>query len=143
MVKRQIRIKVKGTWHTVELEEPQKYPFQMVVDGETMAIEVQSGQIDHSPQNENSNLLKQDNATPGMSAITQEDQKIIRSPMPGRIVSITAEVWDKLEAGAEVCVLETMKMEQSIKISNGGIVRAIFVESGQNVTAGTPLVQLG
>lgn len=143
MVKRQIRIKVKGTWHTVELEEPQKYPFQMVVDGETMAIEVQSGQIDHSPQNENSNLLKQDNATPGMSAITQEDQKIIRSPMPGRIVSITAEVWDKLEAGAEVCVLETMKMEQSIKISNGGTVRAIFVESGQNVTAGTPLVQLG
>tara|TARA_Y100000590_G_scaffold239742_1_gene269597 strand:+ start:1664 stop:2095 length:432 start_codon:yes stop_codon:yes gene_type:complete len=143
MVKRQIRIKVKGTWHTVELEEPQKYPFQMVVDGETMAIEVQSGKIDHSPQNENSNLLKQDNATPGMSAITQEDQKIIRSPMPGRIVSITAEVWDKLEAGAEVCVLETMKMEQSIKISNGGIVRAIFVESGQNVTAGTPLVQLG
>ena len=143
MVKRQIRIKVKGTWHTVELEEPQKYPFQMVVDGETMAIEVQSGQIDHSPQNENSNLLKQDNATPGMSAITQEDQKIIRSPMPGRIVSITAEVWDKLEAGAEVCVLETMKMEQSIKISTGGTVRAIFVESGQNVTAGTPLVQLG
>ena len=143
MVKRQIRIKVKGTWHTVELEEPQKYPFQMVVDGETMAIEVQSGQIDHSPQNENSNLLKQDNATPGMPAITQEDQKIIRSPMPGRIVSITAEVWDKLEAGAEVCVLETMKMEQSIKISNGGTVRAIFVESGQNVTAGTPLVQLG
>ena len=143
MVKRQIRIKVKGTWHTVELEEPQKYPVQMVVDGETMAIEVQSGQIDHSPQNENSNLLKQDNATPGMSAITQEDQKIIRSPMPGRIVSITAEVWDKLEAGAEVCVLETMKMEQSIKISNGGTVRAIFVESGQNVTAGTPLVQLG
>ena len=143
MVKRQIRIKVKGTWHTVELEEPQKYPFQMVVDGETMAIEVQSGQIDHSPQNENSNLLKQDNATPGMSAITQEDQKIIRSPMPGRIVSITAVVWDKLEAGAEVCVLETMKMEQSIKISNGGTVRAIFVESGQNVTAGTPLVQLG
>ena len=143
MVKRQIRIKVKGTWHTVELEEPQKYPFQMVVDGETMAIEVQSGQIDHSPQNENSNLLKQDNATPGMPAITQEDQKIIRSPMPGRIVSITTEVWDKLEAGAEVCVLETMKMEQSIKISNGGTVRAIFVESGQNVTAGTPLVQLG
>ena len=143
MVKRQIRIKVKGTWHTVELEEPQKYPFQMVVDGETMAIEVQAGQIQHSPQNENTNLPKQDHATPGLSAIIQEDKKIIRSPMPGRIVSITAEVWDKLETGAEVCVLETMKMEQSIKLSHGGTVRAVFVATGQTVVAGTPLIQLG
>ena len=141
MVKRQIRIKVKGTWHTVELEEPQKYPFQMVVDGETMAIEVQARPIQHSPQN--ANLPKQNHATPGLSAITQEDKKIIRSPMPGRVVSITAEVWDKLDTGAEVCVLETMKMEQSIKISHGGTVRAVFVDTGQNVAAGTPLIQLG
>ena len=80
--------------------------------------------------------------SPGLSAITQEDRKIIRSPMPGRIVSITANVWDELEAGAEVCILETMKMEQSVKLANDGTVRAVFVQPGQSVVTGTPLIQL-
>lgn len=140
MVKRQIRVKIKGTWHTVEVEEPQKYPIQVVVDGEAMSVEVESGSI-ASPASQRPQA-REAPASPGLAAITQEDKKIIRSPMPGRIVSITANVWDELEAGAEVCILETMKMEQSVKLANDGTVRAVFVQAGQSVVAGTPLIQL-
>ena len=140
MVKRQIRVKVKGTWHTVEVEESQRYPLQVVVDGEAMSVEVESGSVASSvskrPQ------AREAARSPGLSAITQEDKKIIRSPMPGRIVSVTVNVWDELESGAEVCILETMKMEQSVKLANDGTVRAIFVQPGQSVVAGTPLIQL-
>ena len=140
MVKRQIRVKVKGTWHTVEVEESQRYPLQVVVDGEAMSVEVESGSVASSvskrPQ------AREAAKSPGLAAITQEDRKIIRSPMPGRIVSVTANVWDELEAGAEVCILETMKMEQSVKLANDGTVRAVFVQPGQSVIAGTPLIQL-
>ena len=140
MVKRQIRVKIKGTWHTVEVEEPQKYPIQVVVDGEAMSVEVESGSI-ASPASQRPSA-REAAASPGLAAITQEDKKIIRSPMPGRIVSVTASVWDELEAGAEVCILETMKMEQSVKLANDGTVRAVFVQAGQSVVAGTPLIQL-
>lgn len=140
MVKRQIRVKIKGTWHTVEVEEPQRYPIQVVVDGEAMSVEVESGSI-ASPTGKRP-LAREAARSPGLSAITQEDRKIIRSPMPGRIVSVTANVWDELEAGAEVCVLETMKMEQSVKLAHDGIVRAVFVHPGQSVATGTPLIQL-
>ena len=140
MVKRQIRVKVKGTWHTVEVEEPQKYPLQVVVDGEAMSVEVESGSI-ASPASKRPSA-RESPGSPGLAAITQEDRKIIRSPMPGRIVSVTANVWDELEAGAEVCILETMKMEQSVKLANDGTVRAVFVQPGQSVVAGTPLMQL-
>ena len=140
MVKRQIRVKVKGTWHTVEVEEPQKYPLQVVVDGEAMSVEVESGSI-ASPASRRPST-RESPGSPGLAAITQEDRKIIRSPMPGRIVSVTANVWDELEAGAEVCILETMKMEQSVKLANDGTVRAVFVQPGQSVVAGTPLIQL-
>ena len=140
MVKRQIRVKIKGTWHTVEVEEPQRYPFQVVVDGEAMSVEVESGSVASSVGKRPS--AREAPASPGLSAITQEDRKIIRSPMPGRIVSVTANVWDELEAGAEVCILETMKMEQSVKLAHDGTVRAVFVQPGQSVVAGTPLMQL-
>ena len=140
MVKRQIRVKIKGTWHTVEVEEPQRYPLQVVVDGEAMSVEVESGSI-ASPATKRPSA-REAPASPGLAAITQEDRKIIRSPMPGRIVSVTANVWDELEAGAEVCILETMKMEQSVKLAHDGTVRAVFVQPGQSVVAGTPLMQL-
>ena len=140
MVKRQIRVKIKGNWHTVEVEEPQTYPLQVVVDGEAMSVEVESGSVASSVSKRPP--PREAARSPGLSAITQEDRKIIRSPMPGRIVSITVNIWDELEAGAEVCILETMKMEQSVKLANDGTVRAIFVQPGQSVVAGTPLVQL-
>ncbi len=140
MVKRQIRVKIKGTWHTVEVEEPQRYPFQVVVDGEAMSVEVDSGPV-ASPVGKRP-PAREATGPPGLSAITQEDRKIIRSPMPGRIVSVTVNVWAELEAGAEVCVLETMKMEQSVKLAHDGTVRAVFVHPGQSVAAGTPLIQL-
>ena len=140
MVKRQIRVKIKGTWHTVEVEEPQRYPLQVVVDGEAMSVEVESGSVP-SPAGKRP-PAREAVSSPGLSAITQEDRKIIRSPMPGRIVSVTANVWDELEAGAEVCILETMKMEQSVKLAHDGTVRAVFAHPGQSVAAGTPLIQL-
>ena len=140
MVKRQIRVKIKGTWHTVEVEESQRYPLQVIVDGEAMSVEVESVSVASSVGKRPP--AREAAKSPGLSAITQEDRKIIRSPMPGRIVSVTANVWDELEAGAEVCILETMKMEQSVKLANDGTVRAVFVQPGQSVIAGTPLIQL-
>ena len=62
--------------------------------------------------------------------------------MPGRIVSVSVVVWAEMKAGDSVCVLETMKMEQSILISHSDTVRAVFVREGQNVAAGDPLIQL-
>ena len=142
-MKRQIRVKVRGKWHTVEVEEPQRYPFQVTVDGEVMDVEVEVGQQQWDPASTSSKPPAAEPAGPvGLNAITQEDQKIIRSPMPGRIVSISVDVWDQVTSGTELCVLETMKMEQSIRLSQQGVIRAVFIHPGQNVSVGEPLIQL-
>jgi len=52
------------------------------------------------------------------------------------------KVWDSVSSGTEICILETMKMEQSVRISQNGVVRAVFIRSGQNVSVGEPLLQL-
>lgn len=78
----------------------------------------------------------------GLQGIIESGSKIVRSPMPGRIVAVSVQVWDRISAGTEVCIIETMKMEQSIQISIDGAVRAVFIEPGSNVNAGEPLIQL-
>lgn len=140
-MKRQIRIKVRGKWHTVEVEEPQRYPFRVTVDGEVVEVEVERTDTASGPSTARPKPTEAAGPV-GLSAITQEDQKVIRSPMPGRIVSVSVKVWDQLSAGTELCILETMKMEQSVRVSSQGVVRAVFIRPGQNVSVGEPLIQL-
>ncbi len=62
--------------------------------------------------------------------------------MPGVIVSVSIKVWDEVKPGSEICVMETMKMEQSVQVSREGVVRAVFIEAGDSVAAGDPLIQV-
>ncbi|MBI4201507.1 MAG: hypothetical protein HY532_00130 [Chloroflexi bacterium] len=140
MVKRLIRVKVRDTWHTVEVEDPPHYPFQIVVDGETIQVEVEP---EGTASGRAARLAPSAGArSVGLTGIIQEDERIIRAPMPGRVVSVSSKVWDRMEAGSEICILETMKMEQSVLVARRGTVRAVFIRPGQNVAAGDPLVQL-
>lgn len=136
-MKRQINVRVRGKWHTVEVEEPQQYPFKVTIDGEVLEVEVEVPQeVVARP------TRREETGSIGLSAIAQEDEKLIRSPMPGQIVTVSVDVWSEVASGTEVCILETMKMEQSILASRSGTVRAVFIHPGQSVAAGDPLIQL-
>lgn len=140
-MKRQIRVKVQGKWHIVEVEDSQSYPFRLMVDGVEVEVEVDRQSLTQGLSEERPKRPE----TPGpvgLSAISQEDRKVIRSPMPGRIVSVSVKVWDEVSPGTEICVLETMKMEQSVRVSQQGIIRVVFIRPGQNVSVAEPLVQL-
>ncbi len=141
MVRRQIRVKVNETWHTVEVEDPPRYPFQIIVDGQTIQVEVEAEASQPSARSARPTPASSGKNV-GLTGITQDDEKIIRSPMPGRIVSVSVKIWDAVEPGREMCILETMKMEQSVLFSHKGAVRAVFVRPGQIVAVGDPIVQL-
>ena len=66
----------------------------------------------------------------------------IRTPMQGTVISIASAVGDAVPAGAEVAVMEAMKMEHVIAASAGGIVRAIHVEPGDTLWEGQLLLSL-
>jgi biotin carboxyl carrier protein len=58
------------------------------------------------------------------------------------VVAVSAQVGDRVQAGDEVCVIESMKMEQSIRCDQAGVVKAVFVRPGQTVQAGDALVEV-
>jgi propionyl-CoA carboxylase alpha chain len=62
--------------------------------------------------------------------------------MPGRVISVRVRPGDRVAAGDEVCVLEAMKMEQSIRATRDGVVKAVHVQPMDPVKANNPLVEL-
>ena len=64
------------------------------------------------------------------------------APMPGLIVRVTVEVGDMVQAGQGVVVMEAMKMENELRASSSGRVRAVTVTTGMAVEKGTVLVEL-
>ncbi len=64
------------------------------------------------------------------------------APMPGTVVRVSVGVGDRVPAGAEVCVIEAMKMESSITADGAGEVAGIHVEVGAAIDAGQLLVTL-
>jgi biotin carboxyl carrier protein len=70
------------------------------------------------------------------------DPKAITAPMTGRLSRISVEIGQKILANAEICILEAMKMEQSIRASIPGFVKEIHAEEGSTVSGGDIIVQL-
>jgi acetyl-CoA/propionyl-CoA carboxylase, biotin carboxylase, biotin carboxyl carrier protein len=66
----------------------------------------------------------------------------ITAPMQGTIVKILVSKGQQVEAGEVICVLEAMKMENSILAHAEGTVEEINVQAGQSVEAGTTLAKI-
>ena len=68
--------------------------------------------------------------------------KQFKTPMPGVILSISVQVGDQVVTGDEICVLEAMKMQQTLRADWSGIVTKVHVGAGQQVLDGDPIVDL-
>ncbi|MFI3319592.1 MAG: biotin/lipoyl-containing protein [Rikenellaceae bacterium] len=67
---------------------------------------------------------------------------VVTAPLPGKVISFNVKVGDKVAAGAEVAVLEAMKMENSITSDVAGTVKRIFVAEGDNVATDAKLMEI-
>lgn len=62
--------------------------------------------------------------------------------MPGLVKSITASVGDQVHEGQELCVIEAMKMQNSLVATASGIVKAVTCKIGETVDGDQVLVEL-
>lgn len=63
-----------------------------------------------------------------------------RSPLPGTVLSVNVTVGQSVKAGDVALVLEAMKMENNINCGKDGVVKAIYVQKGDNVLEGADLL---
>ncbi len=138
-----VRIRVGDRWYTVQVGNLSHSPVEVTVEGETYQVEVEGlppQPLARPRRGQPSDIA----ARPPQSHPAQltSSDKILRSPMPGRVVSISVRPGDPVSAGDEVCVVEAMKMEQSIRAPWDGVVKTVHVQPTDLVSASDPLIEL-
>ncbi len=63
-----------------------------------------------------------------------------KSPLPGTVLSVNVTVGQAVKAGDVAIVLEAMKMENNINCGKDGVVKAVYVQKGDNVLEGADLL---
>lgn len=63
------------------------------------------------------------------------------APMPGVIIEVSVKVGDSVTRGQQVAVLDAMKMHNSIGATQDGVVAEVYVDAGQSVDHGTPILK--
>ena len=144
MAVKSIRVRVGDKWYTVEVEDLSTSPVRVNVEGETFLVEVEGLPGAAAPPAASASPPAQPAARPAgpQAGAARSGDKVIRSPMPGRVVAVTVRPGDAVSSGQEVAVVEAMKMEQSIRSPADGVIKAIHVQPLEQVTGDQPLVEL-
>jgi propionyl-CoA carboxylase alpha chain len=142
LAQKRVRVKVGERWYNVEVQDTSTSPIEVMVDGETFLVETDGAKPIKPPSRPSPTRPLAENETPAAPSPTASDDRVLRSPMPGKILSITVQTGDSVASGDEVCVIEAMKMHQSIRVSQSGRVTRIHVQPDQQVNTNDPLVEM-
>jgi propionyl-CoA carboxylase alpha chain len=73
----------------------------------------------------------------------QSELQVLKSPMPGLLISLPIQVGQTVKAGETLAVIEAMKMENIIKAPSAATVKEICVSNGDSLTRGQVIAKFG
>ena len=140
-----LRIKVEDNWYIVEVGELTHSPVQVTVEGETFLVEIEGLPATPPARPRRGRTQTPDIIVPPpptRSSAGVGPENVITSPLSGRVISILVRPGDQVTTGQEVCVVEAMKMEQSIRTIRDGVVKEVLVQPMDTVRTNDPLIEL-
>ena len=139
-----LQIRVGTKWYQVEVEDITCDPVKVLVDGEMYEVSLTDDDIS-SEQEKNSQAethSKNLDETHDIHESQNVHHKFFNSPMPGSVISVSVNVGDLLKIGDQVCILDSMKMQQTVITDVAGEVISIVANPGDQVSQGAPLIVL-
>ena len=121
-----ITVKIGDQLYEVEIEDINQRPVHATVDGETFEVmpEAELG----APSAPEPAPVKQANA----NAQGINSNKLL-APLPGTVTEIFVLPGAHVEVGKPVCVIEAMKMKNTIRADRKGTIASVLVNPGQSV----------
>ncbi|XP_059541024.1 propionyl-CoA carboxylase alpha chain, mitochondrial isoform X3 [Myotis daubentonii] len=77
-----------------------------------------------------------------LEKVAEDTSSTLRSPMPGLVVAVSVKPGDMVSEGQEICVIEAMKMQNSMTAGKTGKVKSVHCKAGDTVGEGDLLVEL-
>ena len=81
-------------------------------------------------------------AAPAAAPASSGAGAVVKSPLPGVIISIDVKEGQAVKKGQKVAVLEAMKMENEILSDTDGTVSAVLVQKGDSVLEGAEILKI-
>jgi biotin carboxyl carrier protein len=147
-------VKVEDKKFEVEIHDPHARPVIAVVDGisfevwpehvqETLAAEKPAPGVEPSaksgglpPAGGAHKPAKNGSAVPNGG-----NDRIVRAPIPGTVISVLVVPGAEVSVGEELLVLEAMKMKNTIRAPRAGRIQTVCVASGHTVKHHDSLVE--
>jgi len=138
-------VSIAGQSFDVEIKDVNARPVRAIVDGESFEVWPDEARPAAAAEAEDEHCppeppppapsLEKEVTAPGAKGVT--------APIPGTILSVAVKAGDGVEFGQELCVLEAMKMKNSIRANRSGVIAAVHVTAGESVRHGQLLVEFG
>nr|XP_054102231.1 propionyl-CoA carboxylase alpha chain, mitochondrial isoform X5 [Callithrix jacchus] len=77
-----------------------------------------------------------------LEKVAEDTSSVLHSPMPGVVVAVSVKPGDMVTEGQEMCVIEAMKMQNSMTAGRAGAVKSVHCRAGDTVGEGDLLVEL-
>jgi biotin carboxyl carrier protein len=129
-----VSVKIDGHIYDVEIRDINKRPIVAIVDGETFEIQPET-ELGASLPSEPATVKTKETITQPVSG------KGILAPLPGTVTEIFVLPGARVETGQPVCVIEAMKMKNTIRSDRSGTVTSVPVSPGQSVKHKQVLVE--
>ena len=135
-------IRINQTTYTVDVGDVSRSPVSVDVDGQAFEVEFEEhdGRQVQPVASVREGVERRPRQAPSQKPAAQAGGNAVLAPMSGEVLKVNVKPGDSVSAQDVVCVLEAMKMEQMIKAGRDGVVEAVQVQQGQNVSNGAVLV---
>jgi biotin carboxyl carrier protein len=133
-----LKIRIESQWYLVEVVGDLNNDYvEVIINDEIFKVKLEEYSITTTEvSGPNSNIYL--NSTPEPQGLVSTST--FTTPMPGSIIEILIKIGDHISNGDDICVLESMKMQQTLKADFDGDVIEILVSSGDQVLDGQGLI---
>ena len=124
-----MQIRVEGKCYLVHVYDLSSDPAVVLVDGQKFEVKLE----------DIVSLIEPDKPSDGNipdSGPIMGNGREFKSPMPGTIITILVKTGEKVKVGQDIIILESMKMQQTLKADSNGIVGEITVSEGDQILDG-------
>lgn len=137
------QFKINGNEYKVDINAVDGQEMTMEVNGQkynvTVETELEKKPVIARPQ-VNSQVSAATSGEVQRSSKPKTAGNNIIAPLPGTILDVLVNAGDQVKEGQTVCILEAMKMENSIEADCAGTIKEIRVRKGDVVAEGDILV---
>ncbi len=141
-------VRIGDQTYSVEINDLDSRPVVVSVDGERMEVWPEESTPAAGSQHQNQPVVTEQTAPMPVDRLPQSIgvpqaalSRGVTAPIPGVIVEISARPGQTVKRGDELCVLEAMKMKNSIKAGRDASIAAINVAVGDQVRHGQVLIE--